>query len=170
MPLSMYQASIPVFTRGLTVLSGLLRKGEAHARDNDLDPDELIGARLAPDMLPLSGQVQRASDTSKLSGMRLSGVAAPSFPDTETSFLELQERIAKTVAYLDSIPPDALEGSEDKPVALKVGGAEVDFTGTSYLLTFALPNFFFHVTTAHDILRHRGVSVGKRDYLALQGR
>jgi hypothetical protein len=161
----MHQASIPVFVRGLNVLSGLLRKGEAHARENGLDPACLIGARLAPDMLPLSGQVQRASDTSKLSGVRLSGVAAPSFPDTETTFPELQERIAKTVAYLDGIPPDALEGSEDKPIGLKFGTRQVDFTGTSYLLTFALPNFFFHVATAHGILRHRGVAVGKIDYL-----
>ncbi|MBM6593953.1 DUF1993 domain-containing protein [Microvirga pudoricolor] len=166
MPLSMHQASIPVFVRGLTVLSGLLRKGEAHARENGLDPADLIGARLAPDMLPLSGQVQRASDTSKLSGVRLSGVAAPSFPDTETTFPELQERIAKTVAYLDSIPPDALDGSEGRSVELSFGSRKPTFRGDSYLLTFALPNFYFHVTTAHGILRHKGVKVGKADFLS----
>jgi hypothetical protein len=162
----MYQASIPVFIRGLTVMSGLLRKAEDHARDRDLDPASLIEARLAPDMLPLSGQVQRASDTSKLSGVRLSGIAAPSFPDKETSFPELQERIAKTVAYLESIPPESLDGSEGRSIELTFGSHKPTFRGDSYLLTFALPNFYFHVATAHGILRHKGIAIGKADFLS----
>jgi len=165
MPLSMYQVSVPVFVRGLTALSGLLRKGEAHAAEAGLDPAELIGARLAPDMLPLSAQVQRASDTSKMSGARLSGVAAPPFADTEASFPELQDRITRTIAYLESLPEAAFEGSEGRTIELAFGTYKPRFTGESYLLTFALPNFFFHVTTAHDLLRHKGVAIGKSDYL-----
>lgn len=130
-----------------------------------MDPAALVGARLAPDMYPLSGQVQRASDTAKGTAERLSGVPAPRFPDEETTFPELQARIAATLAYLRSVDPSALEGSEARGVTLKFGKLSQDFTGASYLTDFAIPNFIFHVAVAHAILRNQGVSVGKRDFL-----
>jgi hypothetical protein len=164
MALSMYELTVPVFVRGLQVLSALLKKAEAHVEQHGSVPDALISARLADDMLPLSAQVQRASDTSKMSVERLSGVAAPKFEDNETSFDQLQERIANTIAYLESVTAAQLDGNEDRAINLNFGGFPA-FTGQSYLLTFALPNFFFHVTTAHDILRNQGVAIGKRDYL-----
>lgn len=165
MSFSIYAASIPVMVRALEVLSHLLDRGAAHAADQGLDPAELAGARLAPDMYDLVGQVQRASDTSKFTGQRLSGVPSPSFPDTETTFDELQARIAGTLAYLRGIDPSALDGAQDRPVELKLGPTAKTFTGADYLLQFALPNLFFHVATAHDILRYKGVKVGKLDYL-----
>jgi hypothetical protein len=165
MPLSMYQASIPVFVRGLTVLNALLDKGQAHAAENGLDPAVLVNARLAPDMYPLSGQIQRASDASKLAVQRLSGVTAPRFEDVETTFPELHKRVADTIAYLDSVTEAQMEGSESKTVALAWGDYKPEFQGDAYLLSFALPNFYFHVTTAYDILRNAGVQVGKLDFL-----
>lgn len=165
MSFSIYAASIPVMVRALGVMSHLLERGAAHATEHRLDPSELTGARLAPDMYDLVGQVQRASDTSKFTGQRPSGVAAPGFPDTETTFEELQARISQTVGYLWSLDPSALEGAEDRPVELKLGPTAKTFTGADYLLQFALPNLFFHVATAHDILRHKGVKIGKLDYL-----
>jgi hypothetical protein len=161
----MYRVTVPVFVRGLNVLSDLLKKAEAHAEQHGSVKDALIGARLADDMLPLSAQVQRASDTSKLSVERLSGVAAPKFEDTETSFPQLQERIAKTLAYITSVPESAFDHSESREVKLNFGSFQPSFQGDGYLLQFALPNFFFHLTTAHDILRNQGVPIGKRDFL-----
>jgi hypothetical protein len=165
MPLSMHQVSAPIFVRGLGVLSTLLVKANVHATEHGLDPKTVIEARLAPDMLTLAGQVQRASDTSKLSVERLSGVPSPKFADDETSFADLQDRIAGTVAYLEKVSAAQLAGSEDKEIKLNVGPFQQTFSGSAYLLSFALPNFFFHITTAHDILRHLGVKVGKLDYL-----
>ncbi|MEC5162490.1 uncharacterized protein ACFDR9_003178 [Janthinobacterium sp. CG_23.3] len=165
MALSMYQASIPVFLRGLAVLSTLLDKAQAHAEEHGVLPEVLLGARLAPDMLPLTAQVQRASDTSKLSVQRLSGVAAPKFEDSEVSFQQLQERIASTVAYLNGVGAAQLELSEERAISLDFGSFQPTFKGDAYLLTYALPNFFFHVATAHGILRNNEVPVGKLDYL-----
>ncbi|AOB32666.1 hypothetical protein AKI39_20865 [Bordetella sp. H567] len=165
MPLSMYQASIPVFVRALNVLIALLDKAEAHAAQNGLELSTLVNARLAPDMYPLSGQIQRASDASKFAIKRLTGLDAPSFEDVETTFPELRKRIADTVAWLQSVPAAALEGSEGKTVQLSFGDFKPSFQGDAYLLSFALPNFYFHVTTAYDILRHSGVPVGKLDFL-----
>ena len=165
MSLSMYQASIPVFIRGLTVLSGLLEKGRAHAAETGVG-DGMIEARLAPDMLTLAGQVQRASDTSKLSGQRLGGPAAPAMADTEATFADLLKRTADTVAYLQTIEASHLENSENKVIELNLGpDRKIEFAGADYLLSFALPNFYFHVTTAYAILRNQGVSVGKLDFL-----
>lgn len=164
MAISMYQLTVPAFVRGLTVLADLLKKAEAHVEQHGSVPDALISARLADDMLPLSAQVQRASDTSKMSVERLTGVAAPKFEDNETSFDQLQQRIANTIAYLESVNAEQFDGSETRAVKLSFGGFP-DFTGESYLLTFALPNFYFHIATAHDILRNQGIAVGKRDYL-----
>ena len=160
MPLSMYQASIPLLVRGLDNLSAVLKKGAAHA-----DAAALADARLAPDMFTLAGQIQRASDTAKGCAARLAGIDNPSFPDTETSFAQLQERIARTIAVLQGMKPAQIDGSEDKPISFKAGPYMLNFTGASYLTMFVLPNFYFHVTTAYDILRHKGVEVGKMDYL-----
>ncbi|MCR0985759.1 DUF1993 domain-containing protein [Roseomonas populi] len=169
MPLSMYQASVPVFLRGLGVLSALLDKGAAHAVGTGMDPAALVGARLAPDMLTLAGQVQRASDTSKFAAARLAGLAAPAFADEEASFDELQQRIQATVAFLQSVPAEGFEGSEERAVTYGPRSSPTTLPGAEYLLGFALPNFYFHVTTAYDILRHLGAPIGKRDYLGPLG-
>lgn len=165
MPLSMYDATVPVLQRALGNLDALLVKGEEHAAAQGLDLSELATARLAPDMFPLTGQVQSASDSAKFAVARLTGTEAPSFPDTETTFEELHQRIAKTLDFIASVDPAAFEGSETRAILTKSRRGERHFVGQSYLLTFALPNFFFHVTTAYDILRHNGVPVGKSDYL-----
>ena len=165
MPISMYEASIPVLLRGLQTISTVIEKGFAHATETGDDPSSLVGARLASDMMPLSGQVQRASDTAKLTAERLTGIPSPKFPDEETTFEQLQDRIARTAAFLNTLTAEQFEGSETREIAIKLGGTSRAFTGQSYLLTFALPNFFFHVTTAYDILRQGGVPIGKRDYL-----
>ncbi|TCK30744.1 hypothetical protein EV667_0844 [Ancylobacter aquaticus] len=165
MSLSMYDASVPVFQRALGNLDALLRKGEEHAATSGLDLSELAAARLAPDMFPLTGQIQSACDSAKFAAARLTGTTGPSFADTETSFEELHQRIAATLDYLASVNAADFEGSETREIVQKSRRGERHFVGTSYLLTFALPNFFFHVTTAYDILRHKGVPVGKSDYL-----
>jgi hypothetical protein len=161
----MYQASIPVFIRALENLSKILDKAAAYAETKKIDPLVLINSRLAVDMLPLSRQVQIASDGVKGCAARLAGIENPSYADTESTFPELQERIAKTIKFLQSVTPAQIDGSEDKDVTLKAGGAERTFKGQPYLLKFVIPNLFFHVTTAHDILRHNGLDVGKKDYL-----
>jgi len=163
----MYQASVPVFAHGLSVLSHQLQQGEAHARDTGADPATLVEARLAPDMLTLAGQVQRASDTSKLAIERLSGLPAPRMEDNEKTFAELYARIDKTIGYIKGVTEAQLTGTESKTIELKLRDFNPTFTGSSYLFTFALPNFYFHTTTAYDILRHKGVKIGKRDYLRL---
>lgn len=165
MPISIYQASAPVFVRGLQILATLLEKAEAHAQATGDDGSTLVNARLAEDMYPLSGQIQRASDTSKFAVQRLSGVASPSFPDTETTIAELRQRISKTIEFIKSVAPEKFEGAENRNISIKLGNSQPNFTGPSYLFTFALPNFFFHVATAYDVLRHAGVKVGKLDYL-----
>jgi uncharacterized protein len=163
MTLSMYNASVPVLLRGLRVLDSLLAKGVDFAVQQGMDEKSLVEARLAPDMLPLSGQVQRASDTAKFAASRLTGLAAPSFADEETSFAELRDRCSRTIAFLEEVDPQAFEGSETRQITF--GAAKRTLSGEAYLLTFAIPNFFFHVTTAYDILRHKGVQIGKSDYL-----
>ena len=165
MALSMYQISIPVFTRALNNLSAILNKGAAHAEARKIDPSVFINSRLAPDMFPLSRQVQIATDAVKGCAARLAGLDIPSFADTEASFPELQERIAKTQAFLNSVTEAQLEGSETKTVLLKIRGNDVEMKGLPYLNGFVLPNLFFHVTTAYAILRHNGVELGKSDYL-----
>ncbi|WP_438752640.1 DUF1993 domain-containing protein [Pararhizobium sp. O133] len=165
MPVSMYKLSVPVFIRGLNILANLLDKAEAHAAEHEIPLDDLFSARLAPDMLALSGQIQRVSDTSKNTIARLSDVAAPSFPDDEKTFAELRERIAKTIAFLETVKPSDLEGSDEREVNINFGKVKFSFTGEDYMLKFAIPNFFFHVTTTHDILRNQGVAVGKADFL-----
>ena len=165
MSISMHKASAPVFLRMLGNLDALLDKAEKYAKERNLDPNLLVTSRLAPDMRPLSAQVQFASDTSKFAIARLSGGAAPPMADTETTIAELRERIKKTVDYIKSVPASAVDGSEEREVVLKFPNGEMKFTGLAYLTGFVLPNFLFHVTTAYAILRHNGVPLGKGDFL-----
>ena len=165
MSLSMYEASIPVFVRALNNLSAILDKAVANAEARKIDPSVFIQGRLAPDMHPLPRQVQIATDGAKGCIARLAGVEVPSFADTETTFPELKQRIAKTVAFIQGISAEQLEGSEDRTITLKFPGNELTFTGRAFLLGFGLPNLFFHVTAAYAILRHNGVDVSKMDYL-----
>ncbi len=165
MTLSIYDASIPVFNGMLRNLAAILKKGEASAEARKIDPAILIAGRLAPDMAPLSRQIQIASDAAKGAGARLAGAETPSFPDTETTFADLFDRIDKTIAYLDGLDPKAFDGAETRPITLKLPSGEMILTGQAFLLNFAMPNFYFHVTTAYDILRHNGVEIGKRDFL-----
>ena len=165
MSLSMYEASIPVLTRMLGNLSNLLKKGEANAQARSIDPKVFIDSRLAPDMYPLARQVQIASDMAKGCAARLAGVEVPSWEDTESTFDELQARIARTLDFIKGIDAARLEGSETRTVVLKMRSGEISFSGRDYLLGFAMPNFYFHVTAAYAILRHNGVDVGKMDYL-----
>jgi hypothetical protein len=165
MPFSMYDITVPAFLRGFANLSAILAKAEAHAEATGLDPKTYLDARLAPDMLPLTGQVQRASDAAKGCVVRLGAIENVSLPDTETSFPELQARIAATVTLLKAISPSQLDGAEDRKVELKLRDQTVTFDGRSYATGFALPNFYFHIVTAYDVLRHKGLEIGKRDYL-----
>lgn len=167
MPLTMYEASIGVLVHGLNALSAILDKAAVHAEAKKIDPAVFINARLAPDMFALARQVQIVSDTAKGCAARLAGLEVPSYPDTETTFAELRARIAKTVAFLRSVDETKLTGCEERTITLKLRGQETKFSGKSYLLSFALPNFYFHVTAAYAILRHNGVEVGKIDYLGL---
>jgi hypothetical protein len=165
MPLSLYQSSVPVFVRALKNLSALLDKGKAHADANGTDLAALINARLAPDMYTLIGQIQSASDGAKFGAARLAQLPPPAFPDTETSFDELQARITKTLEFLATVTAEQVAKSEGGTITLKLGGGERTFTSESYLLGFVLPNFYFHVTTAYAILRSQGVKLAKMDYL-----
>ena len=165
MSLSMYQASVPVFAQLLDALSKVLDKGEAHATAKKFDPAVLLGCRLAPDMFPLSRQVQTVCDFAKGSSARLAGVEVPGWADNEKTFAELKERIKKTSDYVLSFKPAQIDGSEDREVVIKIGGKPVTFKGQPYLLQFVIPNLFFHATAAYAILRHNGVEVGKRDFL-----
>ena len=165
MTLSMYQASVPVFTRMLTNLSAVLAKGEAHAAARKIEPDAFLLARLFPDMLPLKRQVQLAADFAKNSTSRLAGLEPPKFPDEEATFPELQQRIAKTIEHMKGLTPGQIDGSEGREITLPLGGQPKTFSGQEYFLHFAVPNFYFHVTTAYDILRQGGVEIGKLDFL-----
>ena len=165
MSLSMYTASAPQLAHMLKNLSNILTKAEAHATMRKIDPAVLLAARLYPDMFALTRQVQIACDTAKGAVARLAGIEVPRHEDGETSFADLQARIAKTVAFIESVAPERIDGSEERKIVLTLGKQEVTFTGLQYLQTFVWPNFYFHVTTAYAILRHSGVEVGKRDYL-----
>ncbi|OGA38364.1 MAG: hypothetical protein A3G26_07200 [Betaproteobacteria bacterium RIFCSPLOWO2_12_FULL_65_110] len=165
MIISMYQASVPRFVNILTNLSAILDKAQAHVEARKIDPTALTAYRLFPDMLPMTRQVQIACDSAKGAVARLAGVDIPKHEDTEQTFAELKARIAKTIEFVQSIKPAQLDGTEDKDITLTVGGKDTTFKGMQFLLGRALPNFYFHVTTAYNILRHNGVEIGKRDYL-----
>lgn len=168
MTLSMYQASVPAFSQMLAALSGVLDKAEAHATAKKIDPTVLPATRLCPDMFPLARQVQIACDFAKGTAARLAGVDNPSFADTEKTFPELRERIAKTLAFIATLTPSQIDGSEDRDITLKVGPQEMHFKGQPYLVNFALPNFYFHLTSAYAILRANGVELGKMDYMGMK--
>jgi hypothetical protein len=162
--LSLYEASVPVFTRGLLNLSTLLRKAAAHGDTNGIEHSVLVNSRLAPDMYNLARQVQAASDAAKGCVARLAGVEVPKFVDDEQTFSELEHRIAATVGFIESLEPSLFEGTE-RLITLNMPTGPITLTATNYLLRFSLPNFFFHVATAHGILRNHGVKIGKADYL-----
>ncbi|TAN54488.1 MAG: DUF1993 family protein [Betaproteobacteria bacterium] len=165
MNISMYQASAPRFASMLSNLAGILDKAAAHAEARKIDPQVLLASRLYPDMFPLARQVQIACDNAKGAVARLAGLEVPKHEDSEKTFDELKARIAKTVAFVDSIRPAQVNGSESRDIHLKLGRREVDWKGMQYLLGFALPNFYFHVMAAYAILRHNGVELGKQDYI-----
>ncbi len=162
---TMYEFSFTPLKRALNNLSHILEKGEAYALAKDVDPSVLLHARLFVDMYPLSRQVQIATDMSKGAAARLGGVEIPKYEDNENTFAELQARITKTVTFLDSIPAQQLEGSETKQVIITIRKVDLTFTGQDYLLQWVMPNVYFHVTTAYNILRHNGVVLSKSDFL-----
>lgn len=165
MPLSMYEASAPRFANMLKNLSTILAKAETQATERKFDPAVLLGSRLFPDMFPLLRQVQIACDNAKGPVARLAGIEPPRHEDNESSFAELQARITKTLDFIATVPESRINGSEEREIILKIGTQELRYSGMQYLCGFALPNFYFHVVTAYDILRHNGIDVGKRDYI-----
>jgi hypothetical protein len=165
MSFSIYDASIPPMIRMLQSISKIIDKAVAQAKSEDKDPATLLEARLAPDMHPFPRQIQIMSDAAKGAAARLAGVEAPAMPDTETTFAELQARISKTIDFLKSVSADKFAGAEDREVVLKFPSGEMKFSGRDFLTQFALPNFYFHATTAYGLLRHRGIAIGKMDYL-----
>ncbi|WP_339516665.1 DUF1993 domain-containing protein [Pseudomonas sp. RL_15y_Pfl2_60] len=165
MSLSMYQASVPVFIRMLSNLDAILDKALAHAEAGGFDSTVLVNARLAPDMYPLARQIQIATDAVKGCVARLAGVDVPSYADSEASIAELKERIAKTQAFVQTFKPEQIDGSEDKTINIKLPSRELSFDGQMFLLHFALPNFYFHISCSYAILRHNGVKIGKMDFL-----
>jgi hypothetical protein len=165
MPFTVYDAAIPPMIRGLENLSGIIDKAVGQANSEGKDLNTLLEARFAPDMHPFTRQIQIASDTAKGCAARLAGTEPPSFPDEEKTFPELKARIAKTVEYLKSFTPDQFEGAEARTVTLKFPNGEMRFSGRDFLTGFALPNFFFHLTTAYALLRHNGIAIGKMDFL-----
>lgn len=165
MTISMYGITVPVFTRMLTNLLVLLDKAEANATERKFSTDVLVDARLAPDMYPLKAQIMIATDHVKGSVSRLAGKPVPSWPDTETNFAELRARVQKALDLLATVTSEELEGSEDRTVTVKIGGKDAELNGLDYVQQRALPNFYFHVTTAYNILRHNGVPLSKRDFI-----
>ena len=165
MAISMYQVSVPVFLKTLGNLAAILDKGAAYAAAKKVDPSVLLRYRLAPDMLDLTRQVQLATDHAKRGTARIAGVEAPAYEDNEATFAELKARIDKTIAFINTVKPAQIDGSETREITLKLGATSKTLTGQTYLLHSALPNFFFHVTTAYDILRHCGVEIGKSDFI-----
>ena len=166
MTISMYNASVPIFKQLLTSLNTILTKANAHVVENKIDPNTLLQARLIPDMFNLTRQVQIAADFAKGVTARLAGIDVPVYEDNEITFSDLQARIAKTLLFISSVAPSKIEGSEQREIVTQAGTPkERKFTGQPYLLHYGLPQFFFHVTTAYDILRSNGIAIGKRDYM-----
>jgi hypothetical protein len=165
MTISMYQASVPTLTRSLANLIAILEKAAAHAEAKKIDPAVLVNSRLYPDMFALAKQVQLASDSAKGGVARLAQVEPPAFEDKETTFAELIERLRKTIAFLETLKPQQIDGCEDRTVTWQTRTATKSMQGMPYLLNHVLPNVFFHVATAYGILRHNGVEIGKQDFL-----
>jgi hypothetical protein len=166
MTISLYAASIPVFKQMLNSLDAVLRKAEEHAAARNFEPANLLQSRLAPDMFPLLRQVQIAADFSRGVSARLAGAEVPKYDDQEQTFEDLHGLIAKSLAFIDGFTPAQIDGNEERAIVTRPGTPkEKRFTGQSYLLSYGLPQFFFHVTTAYAILRHNGVDIGKRDFM-----
>ena len=165
MQISMYRASVPVFTRALRNLAAILRKGEANAIERKIDPAVLLNYRLAPDMFALTRQVQIATDMAKGCASRLAGVEIPAYEDKEATFGELIARVEKCIAYLESFTPAQIDGTEEKTIVLKRPTGDVSYPGLQYLLEYVTPNVYFHCTATYSILRHCGVDVGKKDFI-----
>lgn len=165
MTLSMYQASVPVFVRALNNLATILEKGAAYAEGRKFDQAVLLNSRLYPDMFALARQVQIATDTARSGAARLAGTEFPAYEDKETTFAELIARVRNTVAFLETLQPQQIDGSEDKAISWQSRSSTKTMQGLPYLLSHLLPNLYFHVTTTYDILRHNGVEVGKKDFL-----
>jgi hypothetical protein len=158
-------AGVPSFVQMLTALSKIIDKAAAHCTAKKIDPAVLINARLFPDMLPFTKQIQITCDFAKNTVARLAGVEAPKFPDDEKTFDDFKARIAKTLEFVNSVKAAQIDGTEEKDITFPVGPQTMTLKGTAYLINFALPNFYFHATTAYDILRHNGIEIGKRDFL-----
>jgi len=167
MTISMYQAAVPAFIQTLEGLSGVLGKAEAFATAKKVDPVVLVGSRLAPDMFPLARQVQIACDFAKGAAARLAGIEPPAFEDNEKTLVDLQARAKRTIDFLKTLKATQIDGSEERDITIKIAGNPTTFKGQFYLVNFAIPNFYFHLTAAYAILRHNGVDLGKRDYLGL---
>lgn len=165
MAITLYQASVPPFVQLLKALRGVLSKAQAQAETMKVAPEVLLQARLYPNMFPLVRQVQIATDFAKGASARLAGVEPPKYEDTEKSFEELHARIDRTLEFIGTLSPAQIDGQEDRTIELMVGGNPMTFKGQQYLVAFALPNFYFHVTTAYAILRHNGIDLGKRDFI-----
>jgi len=165
MSISMYAMSHDVFKKALEQLKYVMEKGVANAKARGFDTSILVNARLAPDMLPFTKQIQLTSDFAKNSMARLAGIDPPKFDDTETTMDELLARVVKTLAYIETVPPAALEGSEARDIKIPLRDRTVEFKGLAFLQHWAIPNFFFHHVTAYNLLRHNGVDLGKRDFL-----
>jgi hypothetical protein len=165
MAVSMYDIAIPTFQKQLAALEAILDKAADYAAAKKIDLAVLLGSRLYPDMFNLTRQVQLATDFAKAAPARLAGVEVPSFPDTETTLPELKQRLARTQELLAGYKPEQFEGSDTRQLTLKIGGQETTLPGRDYLLHVALPNFYFHCTTAYGILRHNGLEIGKRDFV-----
>jgi hypothetical protein len=169
MAITMHSASVPIFVRMLGNLIGWLDKAEAHAKAKKFEPGVYLGARLAPDMLPFTNQIQIACDAVKFGVARLAGIEAPKFEDNEASLSDLRARIRKTLDFIQSVPAAQIDGTEGKDVVVPRRDGSMTLKGEVYLKHFVLPNFFFHVTTTYALLRHYGVELGKSDFLgALQ--
>ncbi len=162
---SMYKSSAQVYTHNLKNLAAMLKTAEKDAKARGIDPSVMVNARLAPDMLPLVSQVQMVSDNAKGACARLAGVEPPAFKDNETTFAELQDRIKRTLAFIRTLKAKQFEGAESREVVMTLTVGKLTFNGADYLNGFALPNFYFHITTAYNILRHNGVGLGKMDFL-----
>ena len=166
--MSLYDASVPAYLQILNSLSAVLDKAQAHAAAKKIQPDVLLGARLFPDMLPLTRQIQLVCDFAAKGCARLTNSEVPSTPDTETTFDELKKRLAKAIDYVKKFKPAQFEGAEDREVSFPAGpGKTMTFKGQQFLSHFSFPNFYFHAATAHGILRHNGVEIGKRDFLGV---
>lgn len=161
----MYDASIPVVSHFIRGLQAILKKAEAHCAAKKIDPNALLSARLFPDMFNLTKQVQLVSDFAKGIGARLSGAANPSYADEEKTFDDLQARLQKTLDFLSTLKKEQFADAATRPITIKVGGNDTTFSGSDYLMNSALPNFYFHLTTAYNILRHNGIELGKKDFM-----